>query len=117
MMDLRQHQQAFIELMQRLHLDQAFQVIQRGVIRYALVIDPHPLPIGRAVAHFLFRLAIRPLLPTPQHDQTQRDFHRHRMTSHSRTLVMPSQVPPHQTKQFPILQQLIQLLQDRITQS
>ena len=116
-MDLRQNQQAVIELMERSHLDQTFQIIQRRVVWHPLVIDPHPLAISRTVAHFLFDLAIRPLLATAQHDQAQRDFHRHRRTSHFRVLVMLSQVSTHQTKQFPILQQCIQLLQDRITHS
>jgi hypothetical protein len=94
-MDLGQNEHAFIDLVERSHLDQAFQIIQRGVIRHALVIDPHPLAIGRAVAHFLFRLTIGPLLATAQHDQAQRDFDWYRMASNFRVLVMLSQVSTH----------------------
>jgi len=50
-------------------------LVQRAVIWHSLIVDPHPATIAGAVTHFLFDLPIRPLFPTAQYHQAQRDLH------------------------------------------
>jgi hypothetical protein len=96
-------QDARTQPVQRARLDQALQVVQRAMVRYPLVIDPHPPPIGPAVADFLFGLPVRPPLHPPQHGQPQGDFARHRAPPVRRRSVMPLQIPPHQGEEVGIV--------------
>jgi hypothetical protein len=111
---LRQGQHPIIHLVECLGLYQPFQIILGGVIRHRVIVDPHPALIRGTIPDGFFGLTVGPLFPSAQEGHSKAGFERDGMAACPRRLVMRPQIASIQSEQLGIIQNPVQLLQDRI---